>query len=124
MRIYQEKSAGEKAVVDSFRQLKATDLGGDPYDSSEDDSLFLVAPGVTKEDNYGCVHMLARAWVLMCVWRALGCLCVVCFERMLLSSCQRVVAVVTNFSSVARACVLSRAVSLALSASFSFTPHF
>jgi hypothetical protein len=46
-------------------QLKATDLGGDPYDSSEDDSLFLVAPGVTKEDNYGCVHMLARAWVLM-----------------------------------------------------------
>ena len=61
LRIYQEKSAGEKAVVDSFMQLKATDLGGDPYDSSEDDSLFLVAPGVTKEDNYGCVHMLARA---------------------------------------------------------------
>jgi len=78
LRIDQEKSAGEKAVVDSFMQLKATDLGGDPYDSSEDDSLFLVAPGVTKEDNYGCVHMLARAWVLMCVYMA-GAWVLMCF---------------------------------------------
>ena len=34
-------------------KLKATDVGGDPYISTEEDSLYIVAPGVTKRENMG-----------------------------------------------------------------------
>jgi hypothetical protein len=34
-------------------ELTKTALGGDPYQSSEDDSLYLVAPGVQKRENTG-----------------------------------------------------------------------
>jgi hypothetical protein len=40
-------------VTDSWMTLTKTDVGGDPYQSSEDDSLYLVAPGVEKRQNMG-----------------------------------------------------------------------
>lgn len=49
---FQDNAYKEKPVVDSWMNLKATDLGGDPYQSSEDDSIYLVAPGADK-DNWG-----------------------------------------------------------------------
>ena len=49
----QEKSKDEKPVTDSWMELTKTALGGDPYQSSEDDSLYLVAPGVQKRENTG-----------------------------------------------------------------------
>ena len=49
----QEKSKDEKPVTDSWMELTKTVLGGDPYQSSEDDSLYLVAPGVENRGEMG-----------------------------------------------------------------------
>jgi len=49
----QDNSKDEAPVVDSWMKLKATDVGGDPYISTEEDSLYIVAPGVTKRENMG-----------------------------------------------------------------------
>ena len=55
-------------MVDGWMTLPDTDTGGDPYLSSEDDSLWLVAPGETerKHFGYGYVGKLnliqAQAW--------------------------------------------------------------
>ena len=43
----------EKAVVDSWMTLEGTGTGVDPYKSSEDDSLYLVAPGVSHKGSLG-----------------------------------------------------------------------
>lgn len=57
---YQDKATTEDPVTDSFMQLPSTALGGDPYQSSEDDSLYIVAPGVEKRQNMGYVFLLSR----------------------------------------------------------------
>lgn len=78
----QEKSKDEKPVADSWMELTKTALGGDPYQSSEDDSLYLVAPGVQKRENTGYYYFpfflkptLAACNVDMspCVLRVVAC---------------------------------------------------
>jgi hypothetical protein len=48
-----EKCAEETPVVDSWMTLDKTDLGGDPYVTTVDDSLWIVAPGAQHTENYG-----------------------------------------------------------------------
>jgi len=63
-----DASKKEKPVVDSWMKLTATDTGGDPYISTGDDSLYIVAPGVTERKfmGYGYIGKLnliqAQKW--------------------------------------------------------------